>query len=105
MGRLRDVNIVAGTDITNAHHWSSKDAWITVTVVDCIREICNWVRAIETTARPAGENSPVLGIAFLIAILCVASFILGGLYYLFRDDHPSDEAKKRRKRLLVSNWK
>jgi hypothetical protein len=31
--------------------------------------------------------------------------ILGGLYYLFRDDHPSDEAKKRLKRLLVSNWR
>jgi hypothetical protein len=25
--------------------------------------------------------------------------------FLFRDDHPSDEAKKRRKRLLASNWK
>ena len=30
---------------------------------------------------------------------------LGGLYLLFRGEHPSDEAKKRRKRLLVSNWK
>ena len=46
----------------------------------------------------------VAGIAFLI-MLGVASCILGGLYLLFRDDHPSDEAKKRRKRLLVSNWK
>ena len=45
------------------------------------------------------------GIAFLIAMFGVASCILGGLYLLFRDDHPSDEAKKRRKRLLVSNWK
>jgi hypothetical protein len=35
----------------------------------------------------------------------VAFAILGGLYLLFRDDYPSDEAKKRRKRLLVSNWK
>jgi hypothetical protein len=26
-------------------------------------------------------------------------------YLLFRGDYPSDEAKKRRKRLLVSNWK
>ena len=47
----------------------------------------------------------VAGIAFLIAMIGVASCILGGLYLLFRDDHPSDEAKKRRKRLLVSNWK
>ena len=45
------------------------------------------------------------GIAFLIAMIGVASCILGGLYLLFRDDHPSDEVKKRRKRLLVSNWK
>ena len=45
------------------------------------------------------------GIAFLIAMLAVGSSILGGLYFLFRDDHPSDEAKKRRKRVLVSNWK
>ena len=45
------------------------------------------------------------GIAFLIAMIGVASGILGGLYLLFRDDYPSDEAKKRRKRLLVSNWK
>ena len=45
------------------------------------------------------------GTGFLIAMLGVASCILGGLYFLFRDDHPSDEAKKRRKRLLVSNWK
>jgi hypothetical protein len=45
------------------------------------------------------------GIAFLIAMLGVSSGILGGLYLLFRDQHPSDEAKKRRKRLLVSNWK
>ena len=37
------------------------------------------------------------GIAFLIAMIGVASW--------FRDDYPSDEAKKRRKRLLVSNWK
>ena len=44
-------------------------------------------------------------IAFLIAMIGVASCILGGLYLLFRDDHPSDVAKKRRKRLLVSNWK
>jgi len=47
----------------------------------------------------------VAGIAFLIAMIGVASCILGGLYLLFRDDYPSDEAKKRRKRLLVSNWK
>ena len=47
----------------------------------------------------------MVGIAFVIAMLGVASGILGGLYLLFRDDHPSDEAKKRRKRLLVSNWK
>jgi hypothetical protein len=47
----------------------------------------------------------VAGIAFLIAMIGVASCILGGLYLLFRDDHPSDEVKKRRKRLLVSNWK
>ena len=47
----------------------------------------------------------VAGIAFLIAMLGVASCILGGLYLLFRDDHPSEEANKRRKRLLVSNWK
>jgi hypothetical protein len=47
----------------------------------------------------------VAGIAFLIAMIGVASCMLGGLYLLFRDDHPSYEAKKRRKRLLVSNWK
>jgi hypothetical protein len=47
----------------------------------------------------------VAGIVFLIAIVGVASCLLGGLYFLLRDDHPSDEAKKRRKRLLVSNWK
>jgi len=51
------------------------------------------------------EGEPVAGMAFLIAMIGVASCILGGLYLLFRDDHPSDEAKKRRKRLLVSNWK
>ena len=45
------------------------------------------------------------GIGFLIAMLGVPSCLLGGLYFLFRDDHPSDEAKKRRKRLLVSYWK
>ena len=45
------------------------------------------------------------GIAFLIAMLGVASCILDGLYLLFRDDHPSEEANKRRKRLLVSNWR
>jgi hypothetical protein len=45
------------------------------------------------------------GIAFLIAMIGVASCTLGGLYLLFRDDYPSDEAKKRRKRVLVSNWK
>jgi hypothetical protein len=44
-------------------------------------------------------------IGFMIAMFGVASRLLGGLYFLFRDDHPSDEAKKRRKRLLVSNWK
>jgi len=38
-------------------------------------------------------------------MLGAASGILGGLYLLFRGAHPSDEAKKRRKRLLVSNWK
>ncbi len=47
----------------------------------------------------------MVGIAFLIAMIGIASGILGGLYVLLRDDHPSDEAKKRRKRLLVSNWK
>ena len=47
----------------------------------------------------------MVGIAFLIAMIGVASSILGGLYLLFRDDYPSDDAKKRRKRLLVSNWK
>jgi hypothetical protein len=47
----------------------------------------------------------VAGIAFLIAMIGVAFCILRGLYLLFRDDYPSDEAKKRRKRLLVSNWK
>ena len=51
------------------------------------------------------EGWPVAGIAFLIAMIGVASCMLGGLYLLFRDDHPSYEAKKRRKRLLVSNWK
>jgi hypothetical protein len=45
------------------------------------------------------------GIAFLIAMLGLASCMLGGLYFLFRDDQPSDGAKRRRKRLLVSNWK
>jgi hypothetical protein len=35
----------------------------------------------------------------------VASGILGGLYLLFRDEHPFDEPKERRKPLLVSNWK
>ena len=40
------------------------------------------------------------GIAFLTAMIGVSSCILGGLYLLFRDDHPSDEPKKRRKRLL-----
>jgi hypothetical protein len=40
----------------------------------------------------------VAGIGFLIAMFGVASCLLGGLYFLFRDDHPSDEAKKRRKR-------
>ena len=43
--------------------------------------------------------------AFLIAMLGVAAYILSSFYLLFRDDHPSDEAKKRHKRLLVSNWK
>jgi hypothetical protein len=47
----------------------------------------------------------VAAIAYLIAMLGVASCLLSGLYFLFRDDHPSDEAKKRPKRLLVSNWK
>jgi hypothetical protein len=47
----------------------------------------------------------VVGIAFVIATVGVASGILGGLYLLFRDERPSDELKKRRKRLLVSNWK
>jgi hypothetical protein len=47
----------------------------------------------------------VAGIAFLTSMTGVSSCILGGLYLLFRDDHPSDEPKKRRKRLLVSNWK
>ena len=42
---------------------------------------------------------------YLRAMLGIASCIPGGLYLLFRGDHPSDEAKKRRKRLLVSNWK
>ena len=52
----------------------------------------------------ARRRIAVIRIAFLIAMLGAASGILGGLYYLFRDDH-SDEAKKSRKRLLVSNWK
>jgi hypothetical protein len=30
---------------------------------------------------------------------------LGGLYLLFRGEHPFDEPKKRRKQLLGSNWK
>ena len=30
---------------------------------------------------------------------------LGGLYLLFRGEHPFDELKKRRKQLLGSNWK
>jgi hypothetical protein len=47
----------------------------------------------------------VVGIAFLIAMIGIASSILGSLYLLVRNDHPSDEAKNRRKRLLVSNWK
>ena len=33
------------------------------------------------------------GIGFLIAMFGVASCLLGGLYFLFRDDHPSDEAR------------
>ena len=46
------------------------------------------------------------GVAFLIAMVGAASGILGVLYLLFRDDGaPSDEPKKDRKRLLVSNWK
>jgi hypothetical protein len=53
----------------------------------------------------AAEGSPVAGIVFLTAMIGVSSCILGGLYLLFRHDHPSDEPKKRRKRLLVSNWK
>ena len=51
------------------------------------------------------QLDPVAGIAFLIAMIGIGSCILGGLYLLFRDDYPSGEAKKRRKRLLVSNWK
>jgi hypothetical protein len=47
----------------------------------------------------------VAGIAFMIAMVGAASGILGGLYLLFRGERPSDEPKKRRKRLLVSNWK
>jgi Tfp pilus assembly protein PilV len=43
--------------------------------------------------------------AVLIAMVGVASGILGLLYLLFRDERPSDETKKRRKRLMVSNWK
>jgi hypothetical protein len=35
----------------------------------------------------------------------MATEVTRGLYLLFRDDYPSNEAKKRRKRLLVSNWK
>jgi hypothetical protein len=36
----------------------------------------------------------VAGIGFLIAMLGVASGIPGGLCLLFRDNHPSDEAKE-----------
>jgi hypothetical protein len=59
-------------------------------------------RSVDGNSR---RRIAVAGIAFLIAMIGVASCILGGLYLLFRDDHPSDEAKKRRKRLPVSNWK
>ena len=45
------------------------------------------------------------GVAFLIAMVGAASGILGVLYLLFRDELPSNEPKKHRKRLLVSNWK
>ena len=48
---------------------------------------------------------PLSGAAFLIAMVGVASGILGGLCLLFRDEHSFDEPRKRRKRLLVSNWK
>ncbi len=56
-------------------------------------------------ARTLRGRQPVAGIAFLIAIIGVASGILGNLYLLFRDERPVDEPKKLRKRLLVSNWK
>jgi hypothetical protein len=59
-------------------------------------------RSVDGNSR---RRITVAGTAFLMAMIGVASCILGGLYLLFRDDHPSDEAKKRRKRLLVSNWK
>ena len=35
----------------------------------------------------------MVGIAFLISMIGVASGILGGLYLLFRDDYPSDEQR------------
>ena len=47
----------------------------------------------------------MVGIAFMIAVIGVASGILSGLYLLFRDEHPSNEPKKRHKRVPISNWK
>jgi hypothetical protein len=41
----------------------------------------------------------------MIAVIGVASGILSGLYLLFRDEHPSNEPKKRHKRVPISNWK
>ena len=67
------------------------------------RRFGHYPRSVDGTLSP--KESPLAGIAFLIGMIGVASCILGGLYLLFRDDYPSDETKKRRKRLLVSNWK
>ena len=51
-------------------------------------------RPADGTLSPKDSRGPI---AFLIAMIGVASCILGGLYRLFGDDHPSDEVKKRRK--------
>jgi hypothetical protein len=60
---------------------------------------------MDIDLRQSDGERPVVGIAFMIAVIGVASGILSGLYLLFRDEHPSNEPKKRHKRVPISNWK
>ena len=57
----------------------------------------HWV--ISSSAR-AGSTNARSGL-----LVASGEVVRRSLFFLFKNDYPSDEVKKRHRRLLVSNWK